>query len=65
VNAVIKETKTGTFGILTYLPFMVILVQRPKEDMLWRSNVITCPIAFTYLKVPVAATFVHLSSIES
>jgi hypothetical protein len=61
----VKETKTGTFGILTYLPFMVILVHRPKEDTLCRSIVIICPIDFTYLKVPVAATFVHLSSIES
>ena len=40
VNAGIKETKLGTFRILTYLLFIVILVCRPMEDMLWRSNVI-------------------------
>jgi len=40
MSAGIKETKLGTLRILTYLLFMVILVCRPMEDMLWRSNVI-------------------------
>lgn len=40
VNAGIKETKPGIFRILNYLLFMVILVYRPTEDKLWRSNVI-------------------------
>jgi hypothetical protein len=44
---------------------MVILVHRPKEDTLQKQCRYICPITFTYQKVPVAATFVHLRSTES
>jgi hypothetical protein len=48
VHAGIKEAKTDTFTILTYSPFIVILMYRPMVYKLWRSNTIICPIAFTY-----------------